>query len=117
MAFATSTRATPAAARNAPLPATPAASRLQPSPPLRALRDVGPALHLAPALPLEPVVRTRLEKTFGRNLLHIRVQQNAAVAAGLGVPAFAFGSTVVLGAGARPDDLGLMAVSYTHLTL
>jgi hypothetical protein len=81
------------------------------------LFSVPPVLRLNEGKPLDWRIRRRLEKSFGRNLRSVRVHRGhraATAAHRLGAEAFAFGPNIVLGARARPDDLGLMAHEAAH---
>lgn len=109
-------------ARQAPKPAprrpvsTSAPSRRSSSRPT-SLFSVPPVLRLNEGKPLDWRIRRRLEKSFGRNLRSVRVHRGhraATAAHRLGAKAFAFGPNIVLGARARPDDIGLMAHEAAH---
>jgi hypothetical protein len=68
--------------------------------------------------PLPSSVRERLESGFHADLGAVRVHQDKAaarLALGHGARAFAYGHHIVLGEGASPGDLGLMAHEVAHL--
>jgi hypothetical protein len=70
----------------------------------------GAGLGQGQALPAP--VRATLEQSLGVDLAGVQVHtgaQAASAAAGLSARAFAYSSQIVLGAGERPTDLGLMA--------
>jgi len=73
---------------------------------------------LGPGQPLHTSVRLPVEQSFGTNLSAVRVHEGPAAAALAGqyqARAFATGSAIVLGAGERASDLGLMAHESAHV--
>jgi hypothetical protein len=128
-----STATSPVTAVRAPARATAPTRRASSSTPLPtfipssapALRLAGGAPHGRPALtlsgpgePLPQAVRERLEPGFGADLGAVRVHQGdaaARLALDRGARAFAYGHHIVLGEGASPHDLGLMAHEIAHV--
>ncbi|MGY1708337.1 DUF4157 domain-containing protein [Geodermatophilus sp. SYSU D00758] len=68
--------------------------------------------------PLEAKIRARIEPHLGIDLGHVRVRQGpdaAGAAHALHARAFTSGSTIFLGAGSSPTDVGLMAHEAVHV--
>ncbi len=68
--------------------------------------------------PLGAPLRTRLEATLGMDLGGVRVHSGphaARAATSLAAKAFTHGGDIWLGAGQRPDDLGLIAHEVAHV--
>ena len=76
-----------------------------------------PALRLRSGEPLNAPMRRRIESSFRADLGSVRIHRGSTAAAAsdrLGAKAFAFGPNIVLGSGAHPDDLGLLAHEAAH---
>jgi hypothetical protein len=102
-------RKTPAAPARRSAPAR-APARLSPPAPTPS----GPA----GGSPLAPQVAIPIAQSLGVDVSPVRVHTGptaASAAEALGARAFALGSHVVLGAGERPTDLGLMAHEVAHV--
>jgi len=73
---------------------------------------------LGPGQPLSAPVRQPIERSLGTNLSSVRVHEGpaaAALASQYQARAFATGSAIILGAGERSSDLGLMAHESAHV--
>jgi hypothetical protein len=100
-----------------------AVARKAPAPPVRRQPPRPAPVKLAtPAAPpggapLAPQVAAPIAESLGVDVSPVRVHTGptaATAAAALNARAFALGSSVVLGAGERPTDLGLMAHEVAH---
>ncbi|MCX7792202.1 MAG: DUF4157 domain-containing protein [Chloroflexaceae bacterium] len=108
--------ARPAAPARAPAP------RLSTPAPRIAAPVVSPAgpppVRLGAGSPMPLAIRAPIERSLGADLDAVRVYSGAGAshaAASLGARAFTYGPNIVLGAGARPTDLGLMAHEAAHV--
>jgi len=71
-----------------------------------------------PGRPLQPAVRTAIERGLGADLGGVTVHQDGpsdAAARSMGARAFAYGSRIFLGAGESAADLDLMAHESAHV--